>query len=139
MLLRSSHNLFNSLTGYPVIRPAGYPAEYQEMKPYIRMDTVYKIGRISGQPDNRYNPRGVLSSIQLYILPHPKFLKILIFFPKCPSPISSSPLDNLPDSQNIIRKMILFLLSLFSNNILPNSHDILFPPSKLDILPRQTF
>ena len=26
MLYRSSHYLFNSLTGYPVIRPAGYPA-----------------------------------------------------------------------------------------------------------------
>ena len=46
LLILSSHHLFNSLTGYPVIRPAGYPAN----------ETGYP-SEYKKRPDIRYNPK----------------------------------------------------------------------------------
>ena len=46
LLFRSSHRLFNSLTGYPVIRPAGYPAGYRISK---------KAGYPDGYPVQPYH------------------------------------------------------------------------------------
>ena len=42
LLIPSSHRLFNSLTGYPVIRPAGYPIGYRK-RPDIRYNPSYNV------------------------------------------------------------------------------------------------
>ena len=65
-LFRSSHRLFNSLTGYPVIRQM--KPDIRQMKPDIRPDTGYKKCRISGQPDIRYNPT---TGVYIFTLPPP--------------------------------------------------------------------
>ena len=47
-LFRSSHGLFNSLTGYPVIRPVGYPAGYQANE--TGYPAGYRISKKAGYP-----------------------------------------------------------------------------------------
>ena len=74
---------------------------------------------------------------KLDILPHPHYILILIFFPK--SPFFSSTPDILPNSHDIIGKMILLPLSLFSTlysspqpwfDIPFPSHNLIFFPNK---------
>ena len=93
------------------------------------------VGRLGPEGDKRYGSgsyRGVYSSLQLDILPHPDFLN----------------LDFLPQN---FRPHLIFSQQLyyygeddiastfpFSRYILPHSHDIPFPFSQLDILPQQT-
>ena len=52
MLIRNSHHLFNSLTGYPagypVIRPAGYPAGYPANE--TGYPAGYRISKKAGYP-----------------------------------------------------------------------------------------
>ena len=50
LLILSSHHLFNSLTGYPVIRPAGYPANETGYPAGYRISkkAEYPASRISG-------------------------------------------------------------------------------------------
>ena len=69
----------------------------------------------------------------LIFFPTPIFLN-LVFFPKFPS---LSPLDILPKNLNILRKIILLLISLFPRYVHPHRHSIPFPSSKHDILPNR--
>ena len=79
---------------------------------------------------------GVYKVLQdLIFFPIPIFFKILIFYPKFS--VSLPPFDILLKSLNIIGKMTLLPLSLFSRYIIPQSLDILFPSSQLDILPNR--
>ena len=50
MLIRNSHNLFKNLTRYPVIRPAGYPANETGFPAgyWISKEAGYPASQISG-------------------------------------------------------------------------------------------
>ena len=63
---------------------------------------------------NFFYNRGVLSFLQLDILPHPHCVLNLDFLPRNVRLFTFSPLDILPKSFNIIGKMMLLTLPLFS-------------------------
>ena len=71
----------------------------------------------------------------LRFFPTPMFFGIFIFLPEIFVPFPLSPLDILPNSLNIIWKMILLPFPFFSSYIVPHSHDIPFPFHNLIFFP----